>query len=126
MCSQVFTPTCGPSAMSSSPRFSSSSRYHVFNKKKVSRNLKIIIFVITFSYMMAGMLQVLAYHRFCWIQNYKMQAYIANLHFSCWHSWYWYSCFATYYLPIHQIRTMLCMYCTDTSIMIKPLRPMIS
>jgi len=34
--SQVFTSKCGPSAMSSSPRSSSSSRYHEVNKKEVS------------------------------------------------------------------------------------------
>jgi len=35
--SQVFTSKCGPSAMSSSPRSSSSSMYHEDNKKEVSR-----------------------------------------------------------------------------------------
>jgi len=35
--SQVFTSKCGPSAMSSSPRSSSSSRYHEVNMKEVSR-----------------------------------------------------------------------------------------
>jgi len=34
--SQVFTYKCGPSAMSSSPRSCSSSRYHEVNKKAVS------------------------------------------------------------------------------------------
>jgi len=37
--SQVFASKCGPSAMSSSPRSSSSSRYHEVNKKEVSRIL---------------------------------------------------------------------------------------
>jgi len=36
---QVFSSKCGPSAMSTSPRSSSSSRYHEVNKKEVSRIL---------------------------------------------------------------------------------------
>jgi len=35
--SQVFTSKCGPSAMSSPPGSSSSSRYHEVDKKEVSR-----------------------------------------------------------------------------------------
>jgi len=34
-----FFSKCGPSAMSTSPRSSSSSRYHEVNKKEVSRDL---------------------------------------------------------------------------------------
>jgi len=34
---EVFSSKCGPSAMSTSPRSSSSSRYHEVNKKEVSR-----------------------------------------------------------------------------------------
>jgi len=37
-----FTSKCGPSAMSSSPRSSSSSRYHEVNKKEVSKKQNIV------------------------------------------------------------------------------------
>jgi len=40
--SQAFSSKCGPSAMSTSPRSSSSSRYHEVNKKEVSRNQSVV------------------------------------------------------------------------------------
>jgi len=40
--SQVFTSKCGPSAMSSSPRSSSPTRYHEVNKKEVSSKSSLV------------------------------------------------------------------------------------